>query len=421
MNIKDKLLNACCDGDFNEAMRCLTEGAQADAQDEDGYTPLMNAAYIGNLSLVQELVHRGADVNHWAQGDNSLMRAAAGGRRKVFEYLAELVSDEIRASVDEEELERGERRRRRASNKATEDFILAAAQGKLEEVKDAIGAGVDVNALGSNGNSALHYAAFYGHIDTVEYLLNSGAYVDIQSDDDGPGSVGTTPLALTAASFYASDRGKLIEVLARAGADPNARNHAGKTPLMYAVSAHQGYPDSVQALVSVGADLDLRDPRENTALMMATIYERADIITLLKQAGASVNGLDRALLQNAANDGDLATVEQILSESRAIVNHRFTCSALSSACMNGHVEVVNALLAAGADVNLPDDHGSFTPLIRASNSGHYEVVKLLLDAGADVTAQVEGVGTALDYAKKRSKKNAKIIELLEAVKKSSST
>ena len=415
MNINDQLLDACRDGDFNEAMRYLSEGAQVDTQDEDGHTPLMNAAYIGNLSLAQELVHRGADINLWAQGDNSLMRAAVGGRRQVFEYLADLVSDEIRDSVDEEELERGERLRRRAGNEATEDTILAAAQGKLKEVEEAIAAGVDVYALGSNGNSALHYAAFYGHLATLEFLLESGAHVDTKSDDDGPGSVGCTPLALAAGSFYANDRGKVIELLTKAGADPNARNHAGNTPLMYAVFAHQGYPDSVQALISVGADLDLCDPRGNTALMMAIIYKNEEIIELLKQAGASLDGVESVLLQNAANDGDLAAVQQILSENTANVNHRYTSSALSKACMYGHTEVVAALLDAGADVNLPDDHGSFSPLIRAANSGHFDVVKLLLDAGADVTAQVDGVGTSLDFAKQRRKKNAKVIELLEAV------
>jgi ankyrin repeat protein len=65
-----------------------------------------------------------------------------------------------------------------------------------------------------------------------------------------------------------------------------------------------------------------------------------------------------------------------------------------TACIDGHAEIVQALIKAGADVN----ERGLSPLIHAANGGFAEITRLLLAAGADVSAEVEGVGTALDYA-----------------------
>ena len=55
----------------------------------------------------------------------------------------------------------------------------------------------------------------------------------------------------------------------------------------------------------------------------------------------------------------------------------------------GHIEIVRALLAAGANVNLQDNIGK-TALYYASSEGHIDIVRLLLEYGADVNPQDSG-------------------------------
>ena len=84
---------------------------------------------------------------------------------------------------------------------------------------------------------------------------------------------------------------------------------------------------------------------------------------------------------------------------------------LIDASLNGHVEVVEALLAKGADINAKTKIG-WTALIGASLKGHVEVVKLLLAKGADINATTEDGRTALMAAS--SKGHQEVVNLLKA-------
>ena len=78
----------------------------------------------------------------------------------------------------------------------------------------------------------------------------------------------------------------------------------------------------------------------------------------------------------------------------------------------GHYQVVELLLAAGADPNEPENEG-VTPLFVATEVGRYQVVKILLAAGANPNAQLHDGRTALDAAK--ALQHHSIIRLLECV------
>jgi ankyrin repeat protein len=82
-----------------------------------------------------------------------------------------------------------------------------------------------------------------------------------------------------------------------------------------------------------------------------------------------------------------------------------------SASFGGHREVVEALLAKGADVNAKDDLG-MTALILASGLGHREVVQLLLDKGADVNAMSKTGRTALGETIMSGRPHPEIREML---------
>jgi uncharacterized protein len=191
------------------------------------------------------------------------------------------------------------------------------------------------------------------------------------------------------------------------------------TALMHAVEDGTGFIDSVDALIAAGANLDAVDEHGNTALMFALNRKREAIAARLREAGASEQGVGDIALMNASSEGDLAKVQRLLAEGDVNVNCVMQMTPLTLACHYGHADVVRALIVAGADVNLANSPGSLTPLIRAAYGGYVEAVRGLLEAGADVTAQVEGVGTALDYALMRQTEKGKttrneVIQLLEA-------
>ena len=82
---------------------------------------------------------------------------------------------------------------------------------------------------------------------------------------------------------------------------------------------------------------------------------------------------------------------------------------LHAASENGHAEVVNILIQAGAEVNTQIKDGLWkgnTPIHFASRHGHVEVITALLAAGADKTIKDKWGRTPHDYAKNQDCKNA---------------
>jgi ankyrin repeat protein len=117
-------------------------------------------------------------------------------------------------------------------------------------------------------------------------------------------------------------------------------------------------------LLNAGADVDKEDKYDNTPLHEAVYQGHKDIVELLLAYGADVN-------KAAKVSG---------------------CSPLFPAVAYGHKDIVELLIEAGADVNMRDKT-EYTPLNSASYQGHKEIAELLLNAGADVN-QAENDGKA---------------------------
>eukprot|EP00050_Salpingoeca_kvevrii_P019541 m.87342 g.87342 ORF g.87342 m.87342 type:complete len:391 (+) comp8460_c0_seq4:1250-2422(+) len=104
-------------------------------------------------------------------------------------------------------------------------------------------------------------------------------------------------------------------------------------------------------------------------------------------------------LHTACIDGDVAKVTALLEDAAALVNEKDNAgwTALHEACNNGHVKVVKLLLQANADVNIPGFEND-TPLHDAVVNGHAQVAKVLLAHGADPHARNHMGKTPLDLA-----------------------
>ena len=119
-----------------------------------------------------------------------------------------------------------------------------------------------------------------GTVAQVQQAIKAGADVNARNE------WGSTPL-MYAAGFNTNP--DVLSVLIKAGADVNARNERGWTPLMYAAGFNTN-PDVLSVLIKAGADVNARDNNGETPLMFAAgTNTNPDVISVLIKAGADVN------------------------------------------------------------------------------------------------------------------------------------
>jgi len=261
-------------------------------------------------------------------------------------------------------------------------LIEAAKARRIERVRALIREGVDVNARFGDDSTALHWAAYWDDGETVELLLSAGAQVNAADDH------GITPLWLACANGATA---ATIERLIRAGAGVDVSHSSGESALMSA--ARTGNAAAVGLLLSSGAAVGAAERnRGQTALMWAAAQGHDEIVQRLIEAGADLHARSKVRPQvvNSTGNADYTGVMEVESGG-------FT--ALLFAARAGHLEVARRLIAAGAPVNDAAADGT-SALVIAAHSGHTETALALLEAGADPNAAGSGY-TALHIAIRR--------------------
>jgi len=199
-------------------------------------------------------------------------------------------------------------------------------------------------------------AAKADDLTTVRKLIKE--HVDVNT----PANDGSSALLWAA---FRSDA-DMAKALLAAGATVDSANHYGVTPLLQA--SRNGDVEVMRALLDAGAEPTRWHPDGETPLMAAARTGRVDAVKLLLSHGSFINASDPYQEETA----------------------------LMWASAEGHLEVVNTLLAAGADPNLKAhvstiterkdaDHpsGGFTALMFAVRNGHNDVAEALIKGGAD--------------------------------------
>jgi len=258
----------------------------------------------------------------------------------------------------------------------------AAMQRDLAAVRALVAQKVDVNAPGSDGTPALHWAVRVDDVPTARLLVGAGAKATLAN------RYGLTPLAIAAANGSAS----MIDVLLGAGADPNAFDPAGETPLMSA--ARVGKIDAVTLLLDRGATVDLADATyQQTALMVAVRENRPDVVKLLVSRGASVNAKTRIgrspqwVLPNSVPGfgHGIGIVRGGLPDRGSRPPMPGGMTPLLYAARDGRLDIVTMLLDAHANIDQVDAN-DITPLIAAITNNHPDVARFLIERGADIKA-----------------------------------
>jgi len=301
----------------------------------------------------------------------------------------------------------------------------AAMRSDGAAVRTLVQKGGDVNAAQGDGMTALHWAASHGDADLVGVLLYAGANVRA-----------TTRLGGYAAIHLASQTGSaaIIKALVAAGASASSPTSTGATPLMLAAAA--GQLDAVNALLDLKADPNASEKAHGeTALMFAAALDRSDVARALLQRGASIGTTsavvdltdvtapedalqkeirDKQNAESAARTGQAAPPQQadpmafqgptskagVAGATRPysfneLIGKQGGLTALHFAARQGAMKTAQALVEAGADVNVvtPSDHT--TPLVIAAINGQFDLSNFLLAHGADPNTASNSGMTAL--------------------------
>lgn len=393
-------------------------------KESDGSTALMYATYNVDHELVAALLKAGAKadvINNF--GASALTEAVKLGDVELVRMLLDAGADANSVNQDNQTA-----------------LMLAANLGSLPIAEMLIKKGADVNAVETFRNqTALMWAAANNHPDVVDLLIKHKANVKLRAkSDDWPRQMTSEPRAqfrntggLTAL-LYATRAGcyRCAVAIVEAGADVNQPNPDGVTPLINALD-NKAF-DIAMFLLDKGAKPDVWDMSGRTPIYVAVDMNsfRTPADRNVGGAGVAFAGVGGSALGNQSASRNESKVKAMDVVNRLLdmgvdPNHELTrmrpngpgrgrfadymqrggMTPLLIATMSHDVEAMQALLAHGAEVDVPNAF-RITPLMAAAGmtgTGRPEGVQLqggeqqdrviktldvLLDAGADINARI---------------------------------
>jgi ankyrin repeat protein len=245
--------------DLAAVQSLLARGADPNARNALEMTPLLIAAAVGQVPVVQALLRAGAKLDEPTIYGTPLTFAASSGNTPVARLLLARGAGVNPARPD-----------------GTTVLMYAARNGDREIIQALLRRKVDVNAKDNDGATALIYAARDGQLETGRLLLASGASVDARD------SHGWTALMHAAVDGHA----EFVRLLLASGASVNAREETGRTPLLLAAGCGD-HADVLRALAEAGADLRAADRKSRTALALATARGYPESAVFLREGGGA--------------------------------------------------------------------------------------------------------------------------------------
>ncbi|PNP46601.1 hypothetical protein THARTR1_10718 [Trichoderma harzianum] len=261
---------------------------------------------------------------------------------------------------------------------------LHIAVKQIDTVQLLLQNGADKEATDLEGRTPLYQALADGTIEVATLLVNEGANVATAAKD------GRTPLhmalSLGAKGFGIAKR--LLQSDSSKAADyAKAKAKDEATPLH--IAAEYGPSEAIELLCGLGADVDALDDFGQTPLLISIYKKKWDIAELLIKGDANVDADERegyAPLLGAVAGGSDRIVQLLLKakvDVDAVDEDGYT--PLHLAVSQHELNILQQLLKAGAKIDAVSEAGNQTPLHIAVRNKYKDIVKILLEKGASTT------------------------------------
>ncbi|HTS48751.1 MAG TPA: ankyrin repeat domain-containing protein [Bryobacteraceae bacterium] len=356
------------------ALAGLVKNSGVNTRDERGSTPLMYAAAFGSLDSMKALVAAGADVNAKNAFESTALLGCATDLAKV-RFLIDKGADVNAQSkpgrtalliaagynggseIVKLLLDKGAMVSVRDGSGQT-PLLSATSANDAATVKLLLDKGADVNladqagnGTGAGGQTPLMNASAEANVEIMKMLLAKGAKVNAVSAPkgldvkNGPIALGLlTPLHFAAASGSGPEP---IKLLVDAGANVNALDVRGMTPLMIAVATDRSDPRVVKLLLDKGADPGIKSKLGETASDWAKKFNNPEIMKLV---GARPAQASAPLLQPAA-ESNLPTAKQAAEKSIALLQKTAGSFFAEGGCISCHAQNQAGMAASIARAN----------------------------------------------------------------------
>jgi ankyrin repeat protein len=290
-----------------------------------------------------------------------------------------------------------------SSSQSLQPLLKAIKNNDKTQVSSLLNDGAGISIVDEDGDNVLMYAALYASADCMDLLLKKGA------DPNARNKLGETPLMWCSHDLTRS------KLLLDHKADINATTNAGNTALLIACTG-DGQREMINLLLEKGADPLAKNDKGETTLMRVALFGDTAVARILLNRGIAINVKNtdaETALAMATKTVNKEMVYWLLDNGAdANILDSYKATPLAYAVVVNNIDMVNALLQRTKEMNTPDIDG-MTFLMWATYNEHDNpaIIQALLDRGALVNLKDKNGATALSWALKKG--NTATVALLK--------